>query len=98
MEWHGAPIDVATLGLLREHWADIQSDLIAAIDVDYNVFEGRTFKYDRWAAFLVRNNIPWPLLDSGRLDLSDDTFRQMARAYPVVAPMRELRSALPSCA
>ena len=94
MEWNGVPIDVATLGLLREHWADIQSDLIAAIDVDYNVFEGRTFKYDRWARFLANRGIPWPVLESGRLDLSDDTFRQMARAYPVVAPMRELRSAL----
>ena len=43
---------------------------------------------------LSRNNIPWPRLDSGRLDLSDDTFREMARAYPMVAPLRELRSAL----
>jgi DNA polymerase I len=31
---------------------------------------------------------------SGRLDLSDDTFREMARAYPAVAPLRELRAAL----
>src|SRR5262249_4578764 len=29
-----------------------------------------------------------------RLDLSDDTFRQLAGAYPAVAPMRELRGAL----
>jgi hypothetical protein len=94
MEWHGVPIDIATLGLLREYWTDIQSDLIAAIDADYNVFEGRTFKYERWAKFLTARGIPWPVLESGRLDLSDDTFRQMARAYPVVAPMRELRSAL----
>ena len=34
------------------------------------------------------------MLDTGRLDLSDDTFRQMARSYPAVSPMRELRSAL----
>ena len=94
MEWTGVPIDVQTLSLLREFWTDIQSDLIAAIDADYGVFEGRTFKYDRWARFLAGRGIPWPVLESGRLDLSDDTFRQMARAYPVVAPMRELRSAL----
>ena len=35
---------------------------------------------------------PWPLLESGRLDLSDDTFRQMAKSYPLVSPYRELRS------
>jgi hypothetical protein len=33
-------------------------------------------------------------LESGRLDLSDDTFRQMARANPLVSPLRELRSSL----
>jgi DNA polymerase-1 len=34
------------------------------------------------------------LLESGNLALDDDTFRQMARAYPAVAPLRELRSSL----
>ena len=48
----------------------------------------------RWASFLTANRIPWPCLESGRLDLSDDTFRQMAKAYPIASPVRELRSAL----
>ena len=94
MEWNGPPIDVPMLGLLRTYWTDIQDDLIAEIDADYGVFEGRTFKYERWEQFLIKHDIPWPRLESGRLDLSDDTFRQMARAYPIVSPMRELRSAL----
>jgi hypothetical protein len=34
------------------------------------------------------------MLESGRLDLSDDTFRQMAKTHAVVSPYRELRSAL----
>jgi DNA polymerase-1 len=41
-----------------------------------------------------RQRIPWPLLESGRLDLTDDVFRQQAKAYPPIARMRELRSAL----
>jgi hypothetical protein len=94
MEFAGVPIDVPMLELLREQWANIQDELIRAIDADYGVFDGRTFKADRWAQYLVRRGIPWPLLESGRLDLSDGTFRQMARAYPVVSPMRELRGAL----
>src|SRR5262249_41994240 len=77
----------------RHHWTDIQDQLIAEIDASYGVFEGRTFKVDRFAAWLRANNIPWPL-ESGRLDLSDDTFREMARVYPVIAPLRELGSAL----
>jgi hypothetical protein len=43
---------------------------------------------------LIRADIPWPRLESGALDLSDDTFRQMARLYPLVAPLRELRFSL----
>jgi DNA polymerase-1 len=94
MEWHGTPIDVAALALLRTNWEHIQDELIAAVDAAYGVFEGRTFKYNLWAEYLARHNIPWPLLETGRLDLSRDTFRQMARAYPAVAPMHELRHAL----
>jgi DNA polymerase family A len=94
MEYTGVPIDVPTLTLLREQWDHIQGALISAIDVGYGVFDGHRFRADRWAQFLVAHGIPWPRLDSGRLDLGDDTFRQMARAYPAVSPMRELRSAL----
>jgi DNA polymerase-1 len=94
MEHAGVPIDTATLDLLRERWTDIQDDLIAAIDGDYHVFEGRAFRTERWAAYLAVNNIPWPRLESGQLDLGDKTFREMAKSFPAVSPMRELRSAL----
>jgi hypothetical protein len=94
MEFNGIPIDVLTLELLRKHWTDVQDDLIAAIDVDYGVYEGRTFKRDRWAHWLAGKGIPWERLESGQLDLSDDVFREMAKAYPAVSPIRELRHAL----
>ena len=94
IERNGVPIDIVTLNRLKMHWFDIQNELIAEIDANYGVFEGRTFKADRFAAWLVRHDIPWPRLESGRLDLSDDTFRDMARTHPAVAPLRELRAAL----
>ena len=52
-----------------------------------------TFKADRWAKLLAHTQIPWPLLESGNLDLSDRTFRQMAKSHSLVSPYRELRSA-----
>ncbi len=95
MEHNGIPIDTMTLDALRDNWADIQSELIQAVDADYGVFDGTTFKADRWARYLAGREIPWPRLDSGRLALDDETFRQMARRYPQqVAPMRELRHTL----
>ena len=38
--------------------------------------------------------VPWPRLASGTLATDDDTFRQMARAYPAVASLHELRHTL----
>jgi DNA polymerase-1 len=94
MEWNGVPIDTAMLAQFRVHWTDIQDALIARIDADYGVFEGRTFKAARFAAWLERTGIPWPRLETGALDLSDEAFRQAARSHPEVAPLRELRTAL----
>jgi DNA polymerase-1 len=94
MEWNGTPIDVAALSELREHWLGIQDDLIAAIDADYGVYEGRSFRTHLWERWLIANSIPWPRLESGQLDLDDDAFRDMAKAFPEVSPIRELRSAL----
>ncbi len=94
MEWNGTPIDVPTLKLLREHWSNLQDDLIRAIDV-YGIYDGRTFKAERWKRLVIHLGIPWPLLESGQLDLSDDTFRQVAKSSPtIISPYRELRSAL----
>jgi len=94
MEYAGVPIDVPLFNQLKERWTDIQDSLIADIDQDYGVYDGRTFKTDRFENFLQRNGIPWERFDSGNLKLDDDTFRDAAKAYPVIAPIRELRHAL----
>jgi DNA polymerase I len=94
MEHNGVPLDTGTLTRLMSHWSNIQDRLIAEIDAVYGVYDGRTFKANRFAAWLGRTGIPWPRLASGRLDLSDDAFRDVARAHPPVSPLRELRSAL----
>ena len=94
IEWTGIPIDTEQLGRLRENWEGIQARLIQKIDRDYGVFEGSTFKQNRFEDWLKREGIPWPRLPTDRLALDDDTFRQMARAHPKVAPIRELRVSL----
>lgn len=94
MEWHGIPIDAVMLGRLRQHWSAIQDRLIATIDHEYKVFDGRSFKAARFADWLAERALPWPRLPGGALDLQDDTFREMARTHPEVAPLRELRVSL----
>jgi len=94
MQATGTPVDTETLREIETHWGHIQDALIAQIDASYGVYEGRTFKVKNWADYLQREGIPWPRLPTGALELTDDTFKQMARIHPKVAPMRELRSAL----
>ena len=94
MERNGVPIDVELLDKLRANWDSIKDRLIAKIDSAYGVYDGRTFKADRFAAYLARAEIPWPRLESGKLDLSDDTFREMAKAHRAISPLRELRAAM----
>jgi hypothetical protein len=94
MEHVGIPIDLPALKLLRRAWPVLQDDLIRRVDETYGVFDGHTFKADRWAGWLREKGIPWPQLPSGRLALDDATFREMARVYPSVAPMHDLRVSL----
>jgi DNA polymerase family A len=93
MEHNGTPIDMEPLQRLRNGWDGIKDDLIAAIDV-HGIYDAGTFKSDRWMRLVEEKGIPWPLLESGNPDLSDETFRQMAKSYELVSPYRELRSSL----
>lgn len=54
-----------------------------------------TFSAARFGAYLARLGIPWPRRADGALALDDETFREMAKAYPRdVGPIRELRHTL----
>ena len=94
MEWTGVPIDADALRVLKRKWEGIQDELIQHIDGAFGVYEGRTFKEDRLATYLTKNEIPWPRLASGHLALDDETFKHMARRYPQLILLRQLRDAL----
>ena len=94
MEHRGTPIDVDALMSLREHWDAVKQYLVDSIDRDFGVYDGQSFRQGRFEAMLAQLGIPWPRLPSGALDLKDETFREMARAYPQIAPLRELRHSL----
>jgi hypothetical protein len=71
-------------------------ELVASTpDAGAGYYGQMTFSIERWGRYLASKGIAWPRLESRALALDDDTFREMARAYPVeVAPIRELRQAL----
>ncbi len=91
MEWTGTPIDTKLLGILHREWEPLKDHLIARVDRDYHVYEGRTFKTDRWEAWVESRQLPWPRTPTGRLSLAEDTFREMAILCPEVVPIKDLR-------
>ena len=94
VEAAGVPIDVDLLARLRNNWAAIKRGLVAAVDAEFNVYNGEFFVAHRFEDYCVSEGIPWPRLESGALALDDDTFKERARAYPQVEPLRQLRHAL----
>jgi DNA polymerase I len=94
MEFHGVPIDTRMLNRLRSRWAGIKDQLIIEVDKKYGVFENGQFRQKLFERYLIRTGIPWLRLESGRLDLEDDTFHQAAKAYPQIAPLHNLRVSL----
>lgn len=94
VEQCGIPIDVSTLERLKAKWDTVKANLVNECDQHYGVYEGKTFKSSRWAAWCAKNGIKWPQLETGKLDLKRDTFREMARKHPQVQLMHELRSTL----
>jgi DNA polymerase I len=96
MEAAGIPVNIALLDEVVARWPDIQIGLIRRIDQDYGVYDGTTFKSDRFEAYLERVGILpcWPQLKSGALALDADTFSDMAKVFPIIAPLAELRNAI----
>ncbi len=94
MEATGIPIDTFTFQALRDNWGDIQQRLIDRIDEEYGVFDGLTFKADRFQNYLARRNIAWPHTDQGNLKLDEDTFSDMAKCHPELQNLKQLRKSL----
>ncbi len=94
MEAIGVPLDLDLLNDLRANWEQLKLDLIREIDADYGVYEETKFKLDRFAEWLVRQNLPWPRTRTGLLSTAKSEFRAMAKLYPQVAPLHELRVTL----
>jgi len=101
IELVGVPIDVPTFNEMQAHRQLLQAELVRRLDAKFQVYDGTTFKQERFSHYLARNGMQWPRLESGSLDLSDDTFKDMCRAYPDLEPLRQTRkfmSASRNCA
>jgi hypothetical protein len=79
---------------VERHREEILDRMIVEIDKGYGLFDGRTFKRDQFAQWLIKENIDWPMTESGQLDLRDETFKDLSETHPQLKPIRHLRQSL----
>lgn len=91
MEHNGVPLDVETFNSLKENWTQIQEKLISEINKDYGVYEGTSFKIEKFEQYLITNGIAWPRTEKDNLELKDDTFKEMTVSHPQLQGLRDLR-------
>lgn len=101
METAGIPVNIALLDEVVARWSEIQVGLIREIDKDYGVYDGTTFKMDRFEDYVERHGLPWPRLKPrkgervGALALDAETFSDMAYVFPtLIRPLAELRDSI----
>jgi hypothetical protein len=98
MEHRGIPLDMEIVPrLLDKHtWAFVRDAVVPRIDERYGVFvQDKTgewhFSVEKFGALCSRLGIDWPRHESGKLNLRRKTFESMAKAYPEIEPLRQLR-------
>jgi DNA polymerase family A len=100
MEHRGVPIDMNIFSQLQDKrtWAAVRDAMVPAIDAQYAVYTKDAngdwvFSSERFEAYLARNNIDWPRLETGKLSLRRKTFEDMSKGYPALEDLRQLRHA-----
>src|SRR6516225_2989285 len=101
MEHHGIPIDMQNFPHLadKDIWRAVRDAMVPAIDARYHVYVrdsagNWTFNMERFLAYLEREGITgWPRLESGKLDMEQETFKDMCKVYPQLEELRQLRHA-----
>jgi hypothetical protein len=87
----GVPLDIPLHRRIAGNWLDIKRVLIREMD-NYHLFADTSFNMKLFDQRVVEPlRLEWPRYPDGDLILKDDTFEDMARVYPVVRPIRELR-------
>jgi DNA polymerase I len=100
MEHRGVPMDMEILPQLTDKraWNAVRDALVPAVDAAYGVHVRDlagdwSFSMERFADYLKRENIAWPVTEKGKISTSNKTFESMGKAFPQLEPLRQLRYA-----
>jgi hypothetical protein len=101
MEHRGVPIDMEVFSQLadKDTWRAVRDAMVPAIDAQYSVYvrspDGDwSFNMERFEGYLEREGIGgWPRLESGKLNMRRKTLEDMAKGWPQLEDLRQLRHA-----
>jgi DNA polymerase I len=102
MEHRGVPIDMDVFPRLadKDTWRKVRDALVPTIDARYGVYVRNaagdwSFNMELFKAYLAREGIlpGWPLTEKGDLSTKKKTFDEMAKAWPQLEELRQLRHA-----
>ena len=94
VEWNGIPVNVEELTVIRDGLPSIKGQMIQEVDKAYGVYDGLVFKQNRFEDYLCREKIPWKRLESGGLDLEEETFIEIGKTHSQVKNLGYLRHEL----
>jgi hypothetical protein len=93
----GVPIDMEIFSQLADQrtWRELRDSMVPLVDV-HGIYvcdnNGWHWNNTRFAEWTVAEGINWPRKEeNGKHDLRRKTFESMAKAYPQVEPLRQLR-------
>jgi hypothetical protein len=92
IEHDGIPIDTQMISRLQANWESLQHRILAKVNERYRLWDGLTFKIDRFAKWLGRERIPWPRTEKGQLRLDADTFSDQVKSFPQLRMIHEARA------
>jgi hypothetical protein len=94
-EWRGVTLSLSALGPILANWDEMKLDLVTERDAEYGIYEIEDgvphWRMHRWQDYIRSHGMVWPSYPDGSLDVTDQTFREMAGRYPLIETLRELR-------
>jgi DNA polymerase I len=93
----GVPIDMEIFPQLADTktWREMRDSMVPLVDVHGIYVRDKLGEWHwnnaRFEELVASLGINWPRTETGKLDLRRKTFESMAKAYPQIEPLRQLR-------
>jgi len=93
----GVPIDMGIFSQLADTktWREMRDSMVPLVDVHGVYVRDKHGQWHwnnaRFEELVASEEISWPRTETGQLDLRRKTFESMAKAYPQIEPLRQLR-------